>query len=41
MYNKFEQEKNINRDRQTEIDNILKVGKSDEKYLDYKDWSGH
>ena len=25
MYNKFEQEKNINRDRQTEIDNILKV----------------
>ena len=37
MYNKFEQEKNINRDRQTEIDNILKVGKSDEKYLVYKD----
>ena len=27
MYNKFEQEKNVNKDRQTEIDHILKVKK--------------
>ena len=28
MYNKFEQEKNVNKDRQAEIDHILKVKKS-------------
>ena len=28
MYNKFEQEKIVNKDRQAEIDHILKVKKS-------------
>ena len=38
MYNKFEQEKNINKDRQIEIDHMLKVRKSPQgKYLVYRD----